>query len=147
MNELIITVGLPRSGKSSWAQAQNYPIVNPDAIRLGLHGQPFIGEAEPFVWAIAQVMVRALFNAGHHTVVVDATNTSRKRRDFWKSRAWRRRFVTFGGPEMQEECMQRALAQYPLDEQAREGLVNAIIRMADTYEDPTNDELTEEEGA
>src|SRR5690554_6874569 len=31
---LICTVGLPRSGKTTWARKQSYPIVNPDSIRL-----------------------------------------------------------------------------------------------------------------
>src|SRR5882672_916000 len=58
---LICTVGLPRSGKSTWARSQSFPIVCPDAIRIAIHGQRFISEAEPFVWATAKAMVRALF--------------------------------------------------------------------------------------
>ena len=82
---LIAMVGLPRSGKSTWAKKAGHPIVSPDAIRLALHGQRFISEAEPFVWAIAKAMVRALFLAGHSAVILDATNNTRKRRDEWKS--------------------------------------------------------------
>jgi predicted kinase len=82
---LILTVGLPRSGKTTWARAQGVPVASPDAISRALHGQRFIGVAEPFVWAIAKLMVRALFLAGHPTVIVDATNTTQKRRDEWKS--------------------------------------------------------------
>ncbi len=33
MNRLILTVGLPRSGKTTWALEQGWPIVNPDSIR------------------------------------------------------------------------------------------------------------------
>ena len=83
MNVLVVTVGLPRSGKTTWARQQGCPVVNPDSIRLALHGARFIGLAEAFVWAIAHVMVRALFLAGHSTVVVDATNVTQKRRDEW----------------------------------------------------------------
>lgn len=85
---LIATVGLPRSGKSTWARRQAYPVVNPDSIRLALHGQRFAAEAEPFVWAIAKVMVRSLFGAGHRHVILDATNMTRKRRAEWLSREW-----------------------------------------------------------
>lgn len=82
---LIATVGLPRSGKSTWARGLGFPIVNRDSIRLALHGERFIKLAEEMVATIALCMVRALFLAGHDHVVVDETNTTRKRRDFWKT--------------------------------------------------------------
>lgn len=83
---LILTVGLPRSGKSTWARSTGYPIVNPDSIRMALHGNAFLEQAEPFVWAIAYSMARALFLAGHDHVVVDATNVTRARRAEWEYR-------------------------------------------------------------
>lgn len=102
---LIATCGLPRSGKSTWAQRSSYPVVCPDAIRLALHGQRFASQAEPFVWAIAKVMVRALFGAGHKTVVLDATNTTRVRRDEWRSASWGLFFKEF--PATPAECLAR----------------------------------------
>lgn len=80
MKEVILTVGLPRSGKTTWARKQNCPVVNPDSIRLALHGMRFVPEAEEFVWAINYLMIRALLLAGHDKVIVDATNTTLKRR-------------------------------------------------------------------
>ncbi len=103
---LIATVGLPRSGKTTWATAQSAPVVNPDSIRLALHGQRFITLAEPFVWAIAAVMVRALFLSGHDVVILDATNTTQKRRDAWRSEDWDIMFKLFPTPK--EECIRRA---------------------------------------
>lgn len=85
--ELILTVGLPRSGKTTWAKQQGLPIVNPDSIRLTLHGQRFIPAAEPMVWALAKYMVRSLFLAGHARVILDATNTTEKRRQEWYTEA------------------------------------------------------------
>lgn len=87
-NTLILTVGLPRSGKSTWARKQGHPIVNPDSIRLALHGERFIEEAEPIVWLMAKYMVRALFYAGHKKVILDATNITKERRDFWVEKDW-----------------------------------------------------------
>ncbi len=85
MKTLILTVGLPRSGKSTWAMKQGVPVVNPDSIRYAIHGQRFLAQAEPLVWATAYTMARALFLAGHETVIVDATNVTQKRRDEWKA--------------------------------------------------------------
>ncbi len=83
MQELICTVGLPRSGKSTWAREQGIPIVNPDSIRLAVHGQRFFAPAEPLVWVMAEIMIEALFKAGHGKVILDATNISRRRRNHW----------------------------------------------------------------
>lgn len=122
MNTLILTVGLPRSGKSTWAMQQGHPVVNPDSIRLALHGRPFAIEAEPMVWAIAYLMVLALFKAGHSTVVLDATNISEKRRDDWLSKDWQCRYVCFDTPA--HVCIERARSL------GQEELVPIIERMA-----------------
>lgn len=106
---LICTVGLPRSGKSTWAKDSGYPIVNPDSIRLAIHGQAYFGPAEPWVWAMAGAMVEALFLAGHQTVILDATNISSARRQPWINNhgayiVWKA-FYTTGAV-----CKERALA-------------------------------------
>lgn len=95
---LILMVGLPRSGKTTAAnglvEGQGAVIVNSDLIRKAIHGEAFIPTAEPFVWATAHVMVDALFLAGHHTVILDVCNNTRKRRDEWRHGQWdRREFV------------------------------------------------------
>ena len=88
MKRLILTVGLPRSGKSTWAKEQGHPIVNRDAIRLALHGKAYIMDAEPMVTAIEDYMVRSLFLAGHSTVIVDACHVTQKRRERWVNPMW-----------------------------------------------------------
>lgn len=123
---LILTMGLPRSGKSTWARSKGFPIVNPDAVRLALHGQAFIPEAEKMVWTVTHYMVRALFEAGHDFVILDATNTTRKRRDAWKSDEWTRKYRTFSVDR--DECIRRARAMH------REDLVPVIERMDDNWE-------------
>ena len=105
-HELILTVGLPRSGKSTWAIQQGLPIVNPDSIRLALHGQPFLKDAEPMVWVIAKYMVTSLFLAGHSKVIVDATNTTQKRRDEWEDKRWKCSLKIFDTSK--DECIERA---------------------------------------
>jgi predicted kinase len=128
--------GLPRSGKTTAAnylsRENGWPVVCPDAVRLALHGQRFVPEAEAFVWAIAKVMVRALFLAGHDHVVLDACNGTRKRRDEWKDRAWRLEYVVLDTPR--EECLRRAAAT------GREDIAPVIERMAAAWERVGDDE-------
>ena len=119
MNTLIVTVGLPRSGKSTWVKEVtkqlHCPIVNPDAVRFAVTGQRFVKSAEPTVWMVVRYMVRALFEAGHNTVILDATNTTKERRRFWLDECRqgfygddaRVSFVVFDTSA--EVCKQRAL--------------------------------------
>ena len=135
MKVLKMTVGLPRSGKSTWANQQNTPIVNPDSIRLALHGQRFLPEAEAMVWAIAKYMVKALFLAGHGTVILDATNITKSRRDEWKSKDWLRCFVEIDTSA--EECLERAIDDIDIQP--------IIKRMSLDYQKPRLEECTEQE--
>lgn len=130
-NILVATVGLPRSGKTYWAKSQAWPMVNPDSVRLAIHGQRFITQAEPFVWATAKAMVRALFLAGHKIVILDACNTTRKRRDEWQSKEWVTFFKAIDTPV--EVCHSRAA----LDNDSE--IIPIIERMAMQFE-PLGDE-------
>lgn len=86
-NLLIVTVGLPRSGKTTWALDHIMPVVSPDAIRQVFlaSGTPVV--TEPMVYHIANFMVRSLFMAGHTRVIVDDPNLTRKLRDRWYPKA------------------------------------------------------------
>ena len=124
MKELVLTVGLPRSGKSTWAKDQGVPVVCPDSIRLAIHGCTFIASAEPLVWATAHVMVSSLFLAGHDKVILDACNNTQKRREEWRSKGcydWDRSFKVFD--EGARECISRAKLS------GREDLIETIERM------------------
>ena len=130
---LILTVGLPHSGKSTWAKIQGHPIVNPDSIRLALHGQAYIQEAEGFVWQIAYLMAKALFIAGHGTVIIDATNISEKRRNQWIDRFPNARVVLEKFNTSKEECIERA------KNNDRNDLIPIIERMAG-YGEPNQEQ-------
>jgi len=103
-------------------------MVNPDSIRLALHGQAFYASAEPTVWATAHLMVAALFLAGHGTVILDATNLTRHRRDEWRSPDWERSYKVF--KTSQTTCMDRAMVD------GKRYLLPVIARMATTIEWP-----------
>ena len=126
MKTLICMVGLPRSGKSTWARTQNFPIVNSDSIRLALYGHTFIGVAEPMVWVIADIMVRALFFSGHSHVVLDATNITKEVRDNWKSDDWDTFYKVISTPV--EICLGRTTGS-----EAQE-IISMIEKMAEQFE-------------
>jgi predicted kinase len=134
---LILTVGLPRSGKSTWAQEQSHPIVSPDSIRLALHGRPYkhgdtIARAEPYVWAIAKTMVRSLFISGHNIVVVDACNHTSRRRADWADPMWNLEFAVI--PTSREECLARISNDKNIETELAHKLAEAIDRMSLAYE-------------
>jgi len=132
MNKLICMMGLPRSGKSTIAKTMGYPIVSPDALRLSIYGQRFWGPGEKMVWATAHIMVRALFEAGHDVVIVDATNFNRSQRDQWKNSEWELYFKYV--PTTKEVCIQRAI------DGGWEDLVDIIEMMATRFEPLEEDE-------
>jgi predicted kinase len=120
---LHMTVGLPKSGKSTWARTQHgVPIVNPDSIRLAIHGMRFVPVAEPLVWAIAKIMVAALFLAGHSRVILDACSQTPERRAEWKDARWLRAYVPI--ETSAELCLDRARSEGDYD------IVPVIERMA-----------------
>ena len=134
---LIVLMGLPRSGKSTWARANsrklNAPIVNPDAIRLAMYGTAYIRSMEPYVWAVAKTMVDALFRAGQWAVIVDATNATRAARDKWRDMGWDVEFHYIA--EYTSVCINRAK-----EPGANHELVPVIERMAAQFEALQQDE-------
>ncbi len=127
-------MGVPRSGKSTWVKTclETTPVVSPDSIRLSMHGHEFIAAAEAFVWATATLMVKSLFEVGHHTVILDSTNTTKDRRVFWESKDWNREIHVFETPV--ETCLERAIAT------EKPFLVPVINRMSDGWQRVGNDE-------
>ncbi len=86
-NVLIVTVGLPRSGKTTWALDHILPTVSPDAIRMTLRasGTPLV--PREMVDHMATFMVRSLFLAGHTRLILDDCNVKREHRDKWYPKA------------------------------------------------------------
>lgn len=145
MKTLIVTVGLPRSGKSTWAREYSkkhgIPHVSSDSVRMAFYGHPFIREAEPWVWPQIRVMVKALFIAGHDTVIIDSTCTAKRDREWWRDNMWEIKFKPFTtSPEI---CLARAKK----DEEAGinpPGLVLVLQQKLSTYETLTEEELKQE---
>jgi len=132
--KLILTVGLPRSGKSTWALKQECPVVAGDAIREAIFGTLWWPPGEHQVWATARTMVRSLFLAGHKTVIFDSINVTQQSRRFWlptEDCPWSLEYTVISTPV--KTCMQRALAT------KQEYLIPVIEKAADIWDDPTED--------
>ncbi len=109
MKTLIATIGLPRSGKTTFCQSMtDYPVVNPDAIRMALGCYPFKAEREAEVWKHVKVFVDSLFAYGHDTVVLDATNCTALSHAKWTSDKYETIWVHIDTPIL--TCLNRANA-------------------------------------
>ena len=134
---LIVLVGLPYSGKTTWANAVGCPIVCPDAVRQA-YGVRFEKRLEHQVWATAFTMVSALFNAGHNFVILDACNTSVRRRSKWLRQDngsfhdWRVVFKVIGTDY--DTCINRAILA------GDDKILRVITRMAQNFEPLNEDE-------
>lgn len=88
---LYVTVGLPRSGKSTLAKTimsnTGGAIVNRDTIRLVAHGHVFRQEAEPLITFIEDTMVRSLMTSETPCIIIDSTNTLPGFRNKWRNLA------------------------------------------------------------
>lgn len=118
---LVLMVGLPRSGKSTWLDGVVVPIVCPDEIRKVLGCYPFDAARETEVWYIAHVMVKALFGAGARRVYLDACSITTQRRAEWSSPDWDLEYQIITTPS--HVCLRRAI------ESGQDYLVPVIDRM------------------
>lgn len=71
-------------------------------------------------------MENALFLAGNNTVILDATNTTEKRRREWISEKWETEFKLIDTPK--EICIERAKKEND------QYIIPVIIKMADKFE-------------
>ncbi len=77
--KLIILIGPPASGKSSWRQHFSGEVICPDDIRRSVFGVQYDPRVEPSVWRLAYRRLARALAAGRE-VCFDATNLTRTRR-------------------------------------------------------------------
>lgn len=79
MPNLYFTIGLPRSGKSTyceqWCNQSKRVIVSSDDIRMSMTNQRYNPYTETLVFATKHIMVRALLRRGFD-VIVDGTHST-----------------------------------------------------------------------
>jgi predicted kinase len=130
MKTLICTVGLPQTGKSSWSSqmiSKGWIVINPDSIRLALHGKPYDLAFETLVWTITRTSINALFLIGHDQIILDSTLVSHKSRKPWTQLVGVQTYFKVFNTE-KEVCIQRALINNRLD------LIDIIERMSQKFQ-------------
>lgn len=82
-NKLIVLVGLPGSGKSTWAARQNIGILASDAVREILTGDPENQAANRLVFPTLRYLLAMRVKAGMTATILDATSLTPKERKVW----------------------------------------------------------------
>ena len=89
--QLVLTRGLPRSGKDTWALAwvnedkENRVRINRDEIRFNMYGQYVIGpKREDVVTHVQRAMVEAAFREGQSVVISDTNLRASNFKDWMK---------------------------------------------------------------
>jgi len=91
MAKLIITRGLPRSGKTTWAKGHvdtsgNFVRINRDDLRVMLHNNKWSPKNEEITIATQRAMVKAALLKGK-SVIVDDTNLTEHHSSSWENLA------------------------------------------------------------
>ena|SRR5579884_1759816 len=80
---LVVLVGLPGSGKSTWAARQAETAISSDEMRRLLADDPTDQTIHRRVFAAMRYMARVRHEVGRRTTLIDATNLSRRERRQW----------------------------------------------------------------
>lgn len=92
MKTLYMTLGLPASGKSTWAKSKmaehpgSYKRINKDDLRSMVDDGKWSQDNEKFILGIRDYVIGAALNAGNH-VIVDDTNLASKHQERLKQLA------------------------------------------------------------
>ena len=129
---LYVMVGLPGSGKSTYAKTLGCPIVSSDAVRAELYGDESIQGSAHEVFNIVHKRINDYLHAGK-SCVYDATNLSIKNRNPWPNiPECRKVAVVVDTPYAQ--CLERNATR------KRKVPENVIARMAKKFQMPTAEE-------
>jgi predicted kinase len=133
---LVLTVGLPGSGKSTWLSEQGVEAISSDRIRAMLSGDEANQSVNRLVFRTMRQIAEARLKAGAEVTYIDSTALTR-----WERRCW----VRFG--ELHDCSVEVALFEVGVEEclrrnRARDRVVpeEAVVRMAARWERPTLDE-------
>ena len=109
VSKVIVLVGLPGSGKSTWAAEQGQTVLSSDAVRLLLSGDETNQAIHARVFSTMRFLLRQRLELGAGVTILDATHLARKWRKPWIQLA-----AKYGAPVEAvyfdigvEECLRR----------------------------------------
>jgi predicted kinase len=132
MSKLIITTGLPRSGKTTWAKEMvaksgNHVRINRDDLRVMLHNNKWTPRNEEVTMACQKAMVEAALKKGKH-VIIDDTNLGSYHHERWLGVA-REQGVAFEAKNFKSTDIPELIRRDDFDDESRRG-AHVIIRLA-----------------
>lgn len=113
MKKVILTVGLPASGKTTWAKEYqkenpNTVLVNKDELRSMLHSGIHSKGREAFVLAVRDFIIKKAVDEGHDVIVHDTNLHSKHKNQIWKVVADKATVETKDFTDVPvEECIKR----------------------------------------
>ena len=106
---LVILVGLPASGKSTWLKRNRLPALSSDDVRELLTGDPTNQSINRLVFRTLRQLAQARADAGAAVTYIDSTALTHWERRCWiqfaQLRAWPVEAIFFDTPL--EECLRR----------------------------------------
>jgi len=81
--KVIVLIGIPGSGKSTWAAKQNATVISSDELRGVLSGDVKNQDIHAKVFATMRYLLRTRLELGATPTIIDATNIRRKDRKAW----------------------------------------------------------------
>jgi predicted kinase len=139
MKKLKMLVGLPRSGKSTWAENNKVDtdvVISADRLRRLIHGKRFDANEEAYVWQVREYILKTILDQGHD-IIIDETNLTKKRRQktlrLAKEKGYHIQAYVFYGIPI-EELHRRAI------ETDQENLIHIIDLMSESYVLPSYEE-------
>ncbi len=136
---LILLVGLPRSGKSTWIEENKGSaiVVSNDWIRENILGTHYSDKANAVVWSIADATLRIVLGQGNNAIY-DGVNLTKAVRRFYidLARQYGAKIRIVVMDTSLETCLKRNKKHNKLPDAALE-------KMAKMYEEPEKSEYDE----